>query len=104
MLGTPPAVEALLRVVKDVAAQPGIRRAASEALGLLDPANTRAQEIEATLIDLMEQAALKKESKRETIEALLPLAQGPAGPHPCGLPASFRFGAVPKASRCPWSP
>jgi len=76
MLGTPPAVEALLRVVKDVAAQPGIRRAACEALGLLDPANTRDQEIEATLIDLMEQAALKKESKRETIEALLPLAQG----------------------------
>jgi formylglycine-generating enzyme required for sulfatase activity len=81
MLGTPMATEALLRVAKDDAVLPGIRRAACEALGLLDPANARAQEIEATLIHLMEQAMLNKamlnkEKQRQTIEALLPLAQG----------------------------
>ena len=75
MLGTPDAIDALLAVVKDDASQPGIRRAACEALGLLDPAKERDQDIESTLMDLMEQAELKQEKNRERIEALLPLAQ-----------------------------
>jgi formylglycine-generating enzyme required for sulfatase activity len=76
MLGTPKAVEVLLRVVKDEATQSDIRRTACEALGLLDPANESEQEIESSLMDLMEQTELKQEKKPERIAALLPLLQG----------------------------
>ena len=76
MLGTPKAVEALLQLLQSEDSKTNLRRAAAEAIGLLNPTGEEASEIESALTEVLDQTEIKRIKNIELVNTILPLAQG----------------------------